>query len=147
MNAAAEMAYHLKIVEGLADRVLQQNPVLKNPMEDRYTEILQEKKEAIHNTLSELKQEPSMTEELHKNLSVIYRADETDKLLFEQWKRVSSQNNWVNQEELEELEKDMQRMKTELEEVVPFIEEMAGGWEKMRFVVPALYREQARKGE
>lgn len=147
MHPAAEIAYRLKMVEGLAGNVLDQMPVWENPLEDRYTEILREKKETIQKALTELEMHPSMNKDLHKYLNIIYKGDETGKLLFEQWKRIASQNKMVASDKLDNLEKTMQRMKKELEKAVPSVEELAGGWVKMRFIVPALYREGAGKGE
>lgn len=147
MHAAAEIAYHLRIVQGLAERVSNQLPVWENPMEARYAEILEEKIITIKRTLEELKTDPSMNENIHKYLSIIYRDDETEMRLFEQWKRGLEQNQMLSQDILDELEDTMKRMKKELEKAVPSIEELAGGWEAMRIIVPALYRETATEGE
>ncbi|KAB8136785.1 hypothetical protein F9U64_09775 [Gracilibacillus oryzae] len=141
MHAAAEIAYHLRIVQGLADRVLDRMPVWENTMEERFTMLLQEKKEAIQIILNGLRETPEMNDEIHKNLHIVYKGDKAEKLIFEQWKRVAEQNNFVNSDELDWLEENFQEMKKELKEAVPSIHEFAGGWEKTRFIVPAQYRE------
>lgn len=147
MHPAAEIAYHLRIVQGLADRVLQQMPVWENPMETKYTEVLEEKIINIDKALEELKKNPKMNQDIHKYLGVIYRDDKTGVRLFEQWKRGIEQNDLLDQDILDQLEKTIKRMKKTMEDVVPSIEELAGGWEKMRIIVPALYRETATEGE
>ncbi|SES16949.1 hypothetical protein SAMN04487944_12166 [Gracilibacillus ureilyticus] len=141
MHAAAEIAYHLRIVQGLAEQVLDRMPVWENTMEERYVLLLQEKKESIQIILDELMENPVMNEEIHKNLNIVYKGDEAGKLLFEQWKRVAEQNNYVNKDELNQLEDNFEEMKTELTKAVTPLYEFAGGWEKTRFIVPALYRD------
>ncbi|MFC4402412.1 hypothetical protein [Gracilibacillus xinjiangensis] len=141
MHAAAEITYHLRIVQGLAERVLDRMPVWENAMEERYVLLLKEKKEAIQIILDELKKNPVMNDEIHKNLNIVYKGDEAGKLLFEQWKRVAEQNNYVNKDELGQLEDYFEEMKKELTKAVTHLYEFAGGWEKTRFIVPALYRD------
>lgn len=137
---AADLAYHLRIVQGLAERVMDQTPIWESPTEARYTKVLQEKIETIQQTLEELKKNPQSDKNIGEQLKIIYRDDEKEKLLFEQWKQIAGQSRLINKKELTELENNMKRMKTELEKAAPHVKELITDPEEVHAIIPELYR-------
>ncbi|MFC3040596.1 hypothetical protein ACFOGI_10095 [Virgibacillus xinjiangensis] len=129
-------------VKDLTDRLLEHRYFPEDPLEERVHLILREKQDTLDKLLSYLKEEDvPQYSELVEWLKVIYRDDETEKLLFQSWKRICSQNKLLEEQTLQEMEELFNEMKEELEEALPDEEDFMKE-AHIPYIVPTFYTEK-----
>ncbi|MBM7552001.1 hypothetical protein [Thalassobacillus pellis] len=132
---------HFQYVGKLAEELLEEADLTNTPLEYRYRTALREKETHVRKTLDLLKQKNHDPDNLLNAISIVYKSDEVEKLHFNGWKRLCQQNKTIKEEVLSKLETKFSRMKTELEEAVPYVKSIAKGHKDSRIIVPALYRD------
>ncbi|WP_240377490.1 hypothetical protein [Bacillus piscicola] len=131
----------LSKVKDLTDRLLSHRYFPEDPLEERVHLILQEKQENLDKLLPYLaKEDVPQYSDLVEWLDIIYRDDETEKLIFQGWKRICSQNKLLEEQTLQEMERMFNEMKEELEEALPVEEDFMKD-AHIPYVVPTLYAE------
>ncbi|MFC2946835.1 hypothetical protein [Virgibacillus sediminis] len=129
-------------VKELTDRMLQHRYFPDDPLEERVHLILQEKHEILGKLLSYLREEDlPQYSDMIEWLKIIYRDDETEKLLFQSWKRICSQNHLLEEQILNEMEELFNEMKEELEKALPDEEDFMKE-AHIPYIVPTFYVEK-----
>jgi len=128
------------------DFILRQPPRNYNPQEIRYRTLLEEQRKTAARALVLLRRSPLPSNDLREALSVMFRDDETADPVFRSWVRVSLWMKSAEPDDLQNLQTVMERIRGQLEELVPAIVQLYGD-EETRLIVPAIYRQQERPPE
>ncbi|WP_261130745.1 hypothetical protein [Bacillus sp. Marseille-Q3570] len=111
-----------------------------NTLEKRYRYILEEQKEHLIRVVKKLEDNEIETEQLGKDVHVIYYGDEVGNLHLGAWKR---QTKWIEsegKEKVEDITEKAVEIKQKLTQAIPGLVRVLGE-EHVKYVVPALYRD------